>query len=422
MTALDSDRVAARVRAATLADQLADRLAVPPPVEPCGDRSPSSPRWLDQSLAQGAAGVAVLHGVRAHAGRGGWERAHAWLTRATREGLSAGPGAGLWFGAPAVAFAVDTAAQPGRYERARTLLDVTVQRLIRARLKQADARMTAGTFTSRAEFDVVHGLTGLGAHMLRRDPNGDLIRAILTYLVRLTQPLPARGHAAVTVPGWWTGDVPSRQPHAFAGGHADLGMAHGIAGPLALLALSMRQGITVDGHADALDRICQWLDTWRSHGPSGAWWPERIGFADLAGGRPAQPGPVRASWCYGTPGIARAQQLAGQALGDPARQEMAEEALAGCLEGAQLAQLTDPAVCHGWAGMIITVWRAAADARSPRLAARLPHLLDTITGHAFPDPADAGSGLIEGIAGIALTLHTVATGTSGGWETCLLLT
>lgn len=34
-----------------------------------------------------------------------------------------------------------------------------------------------------------------------------------------------------------------------SGGHADLGMTHGISGPLALLALAMRRGVTVAGHA-----------------------------------------------------------------------------------------------------------------------------------------------------------------------------
>lgn len=38
--------------------------------------------------------------------------------------------------------------------------------------------------------------------------------------------------------------------------------------------------------------------------------------------------PARPSWCYGTPGLARARQLAGLALRDLARQEAAEHALA----------------------------------------------------------------------------------------------
>jgi lantibiotic biosynthesis protein len=423
MTALD--RPASKQQAAAaaaLAGHLAGRLAVPPPPEPGGDRSPRSPRWLGQSLARGAAGAAVLHGVRARSGLGGWERAGAWLTCAAREDLSAGTGAGLWFGAPAVAFAVAAAARPGQCRRALAALDAGVTTMVRARLAAARARMAAGGYPALAEFDVVYGLAGLGAHLLRRDPHGDLTREVLAYLVQLTKPLPAADHAGPGLPGWWACSAPSaQQARAFPGGHADLGMAHGIAGPLALLALAMRQGITVGGQAAAIGRICRWLDAWRQDGPAGPWWPERISLAELRAGRVSQPGPARPSWCYGTPGLARAQQLAGQATGDTARQEMAERALAACLsDPAQLARITDPALCHGWAGLITAAWHAAADALSPDIAARLPRLIDRLLDRAATSPGGV-PGLLEGTAGIALTLHTIAAGTSGGWETCLLI-
>ena len=57
----------------------------------------------------------------------------------------------------------------------------------------------------------------------------------------------------------------------------------------------------------------------------------------------------------GTPGLARAQQLAALALGDRARQQAAEDALARCLaDPVQLARISDPALCHGWAGLLLT--------------------------------------------------------------------
>ncbi len=261
-----------RRAALAVATRIADALAVPPPPEPADDRGPGSPRWRGQSLSKGAAGIAVLHAVRAHAGLGSWERVHAWLACATREDLSAGAGAGLWFGAPAVAFAVSAAAPPGQYRRAAEALDAAVARLVRVRLDAASARMAAAARPSLAEFDLVRGLTGLGAYLLHRDLRGELFRQVLAYLVRLTEPLPASDPAGVSAPGWWTSDVPSGPPAgAFAGGCADLGMAHGIAGPLALMALSMRRGITVEGHSAAIDRICQWLDAWRQEGPAGPW-------------------------------------------------------------------------------------------------------------------------------------------------------
>ncbi|MGH3622096.1 MAG: lanthionine synthetase LanC family protein, partial [Sciscionella sp.] len=59
-------------------------------------------------------------------------------------------------------------------------------------------------------------------------------------------------------------------------------------------------------------------------------------------------GPLQPSWCYGTPGIARAQQLAALATGDTRRRHTAETALLGCLHDPnQLARIIDPGLCHG---------------------------------------------------------------------------
>ena len=118
--------------AQTVAARFAEALAVPAVPRRRDDASgPTSAKWRGQSLSKGAAGVAVLHGARAHAGHGSWERVHQWLACATREDLSAGPNAGLWHGAPAVAFALSTAAPPGRYPRLREQLDIAVTTMVR---------------------------------------------------------------------------------------------------------------------------------------------------------------------------------------------------------------------------------------------------------------------------------------------------
>jgi hypothetical protein len=406
--------------AAAAAARLADTLAVPPPPESGDDRSPASPRWRAQSLAKGAAGIAVLHGARA--AHDGGERVHAWLVCANREELSVGAGAGLWYGAPAVAFAVSTAAPPGQYGKALEVLDGAVATLTRARLDEACSRMAARARPSLAEFDLTRGLTGLGAYLLRRAPDSGLLRQVLAYLVQLTEPLLADDEAGLAAPGWWTSDIPPGRPGAFDAGYADVGMAHGIAGPLALLALAARQGVCIDGQVDAIERICSWLESWRHDGPAGPWWPERLTLAELRAGRSSQSGPARPSWCYGTPGVARAQHLAAIATGNLVRQRQAEQALVQCLaDPVQLARIVDPALCHGWAGLIATAWHAASDAVSPELPGCLLSLLDTLLERVDGDRPSDMPGLIEGTAGTALTLHTLAAGTSSGWERCLLI-
>jgi hypothetical protein len=293
---------APRVRAAEeMADRLSQSLAVPPAPESDDDYSPNSPRWRHQSLSQGAAGIAVLHGLRARHGHPGEDRVHPWLARATQEDLNASSRAGLWFGAPALAFTI-TVAAPERYHRAATRLDAGATELIHARLALATARIEAVVRPSLSEFDLVHGLTGLGAYLLRRDPHSDLMGEVLHYLVRLTEPIAANDGIAVRAPGWWTNDAPAGQPIGrFAGGHANFGMAHGIAGPLALLALAVRHGITVNGQAAAIEVICDWLDTWRQASPTGPWWPRYIDVNELAAGHPTSQGRVDRPGAMGRP-------------------------------------------------------------------------------------------------------------------------
>jgi hypothetical protein len=407
-------------RAHALNLDLSHALAVPPLLDSGADDSPSSPRWHHQSLSKGAAGVAILHAVRAQTGHGGEERVHAWLSRAVSEDLSVGPGAGLWFGAPAVAFAV-MACDPHRYGSALTRLDAAVTSLVDARLNAATIRLAAAARPTLSEFDLVRGLTGLGAYLLTRDPHGHHIRRVLAYLVNLTQPVRADDEAGTHVPGWWTRDAPSRHPN-IGSGHANLGMAHGISGPLALLALAMRKGVTVAGAAEAIDRITTWLDIWRQDTPQGPWWPEHLTLADIHTGQPSQTTAARPSWCYGTPGLARAQQLAALARHDPARQAAAEDALTRCVnDPMQLARITDPNLCHGWAGLAATVWYAAQDSDNDSLKSCVPRLLHTVIEHADDTAHHPLPGLIEGRAGVGLTVHTIATATSHAWPTCLLI-
>ncbi len=192
-------------------------------------------------------------------------------------------------------------------------------------------------------------------------------------------------------------------------------MAHGITGPLALLALTLRDGITVDGHVAAIGRICLWLDDWQQDGSGGTWWPQTITRAELHHGTSAQQTPLRPSWCYGTPGIARAQQLAAQALNDTARQHLAETAFASCVtDPSQTRLLTGRGLCHGTAGLLATARRVAGDASTPVSVAQLQDL-----HRQAPAAASETTGLLDGTAGADLaTTGTTAT----SWDACLLLT
>jgi hypothetical protein len=419
---------AQRETAGAVADTIADRLAAPADAHSL----PLPQGWWPQSLAHGAAGIALLHIERARAGLAPWHRADDWLACAAAGQTAAGPDSHLHYGAPALAYALHVAAgTDGRYTRALAALDDRIARAARMRLAAAHARMDRAEHPALAEFDAIRGLTGIGAHLLHRDPHGELAAAVLAYLIRLTEPA---GNDGGLLPGWWTSQAPSGRPSPrFPGGHANNGMAHGIGGPLALLSLAAIKGVTVPGMNTAITRICAWLDQWRQDDDGGHWWPYWVTPAQLRDGTPGPPVPSRPSWCYGTAGLARAQQLAAIATGDQARQHMAELALARALSAPrQLATISDRSLCHGFAGLLHIAGRAAADAAGPQARACRAGLLSRIIPGGMPAAAVAasvlespggGPGLLEGAAGIALALHAVRSGMPAepGWDSCLLI-
>ncbi|MFJ6696676.1 lanthionine synthetase C family protein [Streptomyces sp. NPDC091272] len=400
---------------ATILEQYTAHLAQPAP-------PPPDEPWAVQSLADGAAGISLLHIEMASRHGGSWRPAHRWITAAAGGHISAADTAGLFLGAPALGFVLTTVPPSFQhlYEPARRTLHQHIADLTHRRVDAALTRIRKGDLPAFAEYDLFYGLTGIGAYLLRTDPEGLPLERVLKYLVALTRPLAPDGRG---LPGWWVRHDPARgeSPH-FPGGHGNFGAAHGITGPLLLLAQAMRRGIAVSGHREAIWSICEHLDAWCQLSPSGPWWPEHISRRDLDLGRPHHDAPTRPSWCYGTTGIARAGQLAGLALRAPDVQAFYEDALYRALtDPAQLAHVTDSGLCHGWAGIYQTTTRAAADARDPRLQTLPKRLGGTLAANAQPDLPK--SGLISGVAGTALALTTYASQQApiSGWDACLLI-
>ncbi|MFE7751382.1 lanthionine synthetase C family protein [Streptomyces sp. NPDC057428] len=380
----------------------------------------------EQSLYSGAPGIALRHSADAQAGRGGWEAVHEWVTAMVRHPVNADPDTcGLFEGAPAVAYALHLADRPS-YAPALETLDRHIVAMTRLRLRAAHRRIDREEFPRLREYDLISGLTGLGVYLLTRGGHDTLLLEILCYLVRLTEAVTADHDL---LPGWWTGDGPELRPSVeWPDGHCNLGLAHGICGPLAFMAICMRRGLTVPGQARAIRYICTTLDQWCLGTGDRPWWPETLSRREWKTRVPRRNGPGRPSWCYGTPGIARARQLAALALGNAPLQHHAEAALVACVtDERQLSRLTDASLCHGWAGLVRTVQRTAADAGpGSTLGELLPGLHARMRDHleqsGLHRSAPRAAGLMEGAAGIHLTpLDTVGAAPISRWDACLLL-
>lgn len=276
-------------------------------------------------------------------------------------------------------------------------------------------------------YDAINGLAGVGRVLLAALTAGhDTAEpGLLAALETLTAMIGAR-HG--NRPGWWL--PASEHPSAVTvhpSGAATTGMAHGIAGPLALLATAHAAGWSVAGQRAAIQSAAHWLLRWRADAAH-SWAPYVTG--DELDSDTAQPTPGRRdAWCYGAPGISRALILAGSALADPQLTTAGVAAIASLSERpADLWDVEGPALCHGYAGVpqIATTSHcdtgdsavaAVAKAFTPQLTFALRHLDNGV-------PSDE-PGLLTGAAGVALALadhgQLPAPPVPARWDSILLL-
>ncbi|MGM0351816.1 lanthionine synthetase C family protein [Streptomyces sp. ECR3] len=404
--------------ALSAAGQLARSLADPDTAWPGG--RPTGGRTWPQSLAGGASGIALLHIERARSGQGSWDTAHSWLTTALYGEVSAAANASLFFGAPALAFITHRAADASRrYDHVLKRLDEATSVVTRNRLAEARRRLDHAALPPMQEFDLIQGLSGLAAHHVSRHAHDDLTHESLAYLVRLTEPITD----TASLPPWWMTVAPTGAPDPdYPGGHGNFGLAHGIGSALSVLSLALLRDVAVAGMAEAVERICAWTDQWRQGHETAPWWPGLLSVEQATSNEVHPSLRPRPSWCYGIAGTARAQQLAGLALRDPARVHAAENAVLATLrDPAQLNALSGIGLCHGTAGLLHAAWRMATETGSAPINAELPRLaerlINTLPQHNH-DPE-----LLDGTAGAALALHTLGSGSAPAphWDTFLAL-
>ena len=196
----------------------------------------------------------------------------------------------------------------------------------------------------------------------------------------------------------------------------DLGMAHGIAGVLSALALTL--GDLGGAREVAVAAAWQLLDCGR-HNDGVVAWPASMQDAGESA--------LRSAWCYGAPGSAIAIYQLARAAADVELEMCALDALIrigkqpvsyGATEG--------QAICHGNAGVAL-IYASAAHASG--VDALADAAMRTVSGLLDADARDGGRYVyvapngerfdyideLNGAAGVALTLLTLAGACSSAW-------
>lgn len=398
---------------------------------------PKSIQWRPDSISQGHAGLAILwSALDAARPDDGWDTLgfeHLQLATRAAEGR-ADLGTGLSAGLGGLAVAVWNLSRGGtRYVRLAAAVDEALIPRVQAEAAQLARASAEGVDVSA--FDVISGLAGVGRYFCNRADEArhrEALEDILRALVALTagRETPPRWHT----PARLLPDDTSR--HLYPNGNLNAGLAHGIPGPLALLSLAARHGVTVDGQDEAIWRIADWILRHRVYDAWGANWPNAVPLLDgaMTPDPGPSPAPSRAAWCYGAPGISRALWLAGEALDEDAWRDAAIDGMQAVFRRPIAArQIDSPTFCHGIAGLLHITLRFANETHDPAFVEAARTLTTqvieafepaSLLGYRNLEPGGRGidqPGLLAGAAGVALVLLAASGPVDPTWDALFLL-
>ena len=402
---------------------------------------PKSAHWHPSGVAQGYAGLAIMCSYLAACfPEKEWDAiGHSYLELAVRdiESRSYLP-TGIFGGLSGLAFAAWSLSQGGkRYGKllaalAEALLPQTIGLAHRLTMQKKDV--------SVGQFDVISGLSGVGAYLLCRKDEPRITTALNAVL---------KGLVAVTaiedgLPRWYTparllGD--EKTISLYPNGNLNCGLAHGIPGPLGLLALAHISGVSCDGMEEAIARVATWLLQHRLDDQWGLNWPTAVRVeADgtvptgLSKETTSPFEPSRTAWCYGSPGLVRALWFAGKALHNSEYQRFAIESMeAVYCRPLEVRRIDSPTFCHGVAGLLQIMLRFAHDTELPQLVEAAQALSDQLLSLYDPDTLlgyynlEPGGrhvdqpGLLDGAPGVLMVLLAAATSVEPSWDRLFLL-
>jgi len=278
------------------------------------------------------------------------------------------------------------------------------------------------------EHDLMYGLVGIGAYAAlrcrRRGPtSAQLLRKVVAQL-------DARKVAVEGGYAWHT--AVAQLSEGYRGenpeGAYDLGVAHGCAAVVALLAQAASLG--VEGARGLFEGASAWLLSQRQAISVGSY------FADLVTvGQPQAVQPSRIGWCYGDLGISASLLAASMSFGDQASAtaalEVARHVAARGIGGGSLVD--DAFLCHGASGnghLFNRLWQSSGDdvfRHASRCWFReVANLRRPGRGVAGFEPrvarVDVGPfGFLQGAAGIGLALCAAVSTSPPAWDEVLMI-
>lgn len=245
----------------------------------------------------------------------------------------------LFGGLSGIAFSMDIASQNGRnYQNILNNIDDVIVNEIENKLDQILQEPL-----NPLNYDTISGLAGIGRYLLNRidvsGTNVKTLKRILTYFKDIQY-----SQNSWVVPQ--ESQFLESDKNYFTQGNINLGLAHGVLGPMSLFALCVIKGITIENHQHILKDMYKFIMDKKFC--SNYRWLQRY---DLISER-NHFNFIRNGWCYGNTGVMTTMFLIGQALQDEEIIQMSKKVMLQVINDKE-ENLISPTICHGLSSQIL---------------------------------------------------------------------
>lgn len=398
--------------------------------------------WSDLTLANGFTGICLLLGQMDRLfPNEGWDKIGHHYLQQIQSSLEQRSihSLSLYSGLAGVLVGVRALSREGtRYQGMVETLVSWFEELVLQKVRICKEQWEMGQLRMN-QYDTIEGFAGIG-RVVMLFPERPRMKMIWEQIVGLFAVFCGeKNYDGHLIPAWHISSENQfleREKIQFPHGNFNLGLSHGITGPLSFMSLSAINGWMADSVEANIRKLAEWVTKWQMRSPTGTIWPGKVSFEELLRGEIQSISNIehRDSWCYGAPGIARSLWLAGHAVQN---EEWITLGMNAYLEIEQRIEtkggLASATLCHGVSGLLHLIQRMYSDTGHPRLNAMRDHLVVDVLEKYVPDSlfgyrdqkASVGevdeAGLLTGAAGVALVLASLIAQESPDWDLVLLI-
>lgn len=335
----------------------------------------------------------------------------------------------LLVGVAGICFAVHLSSkEEERYSKLRAQLDNILIDKLDEHLLLMEQDVTPNSYT------LAHGITGVLAYLLFRRSDSRFLHYTQKCVAKLVELM----NREITfldqqLSGWyepneylWSDEARELYPN----GKFTLGMLAGVSGILSTLSVAAFEGIRVQQLDDTISKLVKWLQTKQKELADGSMWPGVVSFEEEVGMSENHSSRTQKKWEEETPFVVRSLYLASRALNQQTLAKYAEDSFSKYLSAQEKRkENSDPSFIKGKAGTLAVAYRMSQDTRSPLFFKQVKSLEHDLTNsfdpsHPFGFPfADErkGAGILEGAAGIVLSLLLVQGREDVKWDRMFFL-